>query len=517
MKTKNVLLLISLLTLVNCANIPPQSFTLIETSISDIQRAINSGDTTCRQVVEGYIARINAYDQPNGINAISLINPNALNKADEADASIAKGETLPPLFCAPLLIKDNFDTHDMVTTGGSITLKNSIPPDDAFMVRKLREAGAIILAKTNMAEWAFTPQQTVSSTMGRTANAYDTDYVPSGSSGGTASGVATSFGVAGMGTDTGNSIRGPSSHLALFGIRSTIGLTSRDGVIPLYLDRDIAGPMTRTVEDGARIFDIVASFDPSDSLSVPDKREENYTDFLNADGLNGKRLGILRTLVDQEDADPEIKSIFFKAVEDMKEAGAIIVDQFEIPELMKLGAFNSRCVRFRYDLGQYLQTLDSPPFLDVNTLLDTGEYAAPSLESLERNSQSPLDINPNDWEQPCPMWPNNPTRNRLLTNTITAMDAAGLDAIIYPSWSNPPAHIDKPLEEYKGENSHVLAPDTGLPAVTVPMGYWQNKLPAGLQILGRPYSEGLLIELAYSYEQKTLHRTAPEGFGEVNH
>lgn len=516
MKTKIALLFCSLLALVNCVNNPTQSFNFIEVNISDIQTAIKSGDTTCRHVVEGYIARINAYDQPKGINAITLINPNALSKADETDAAVERGESLPPLFCAPLLIKDNFDTHDMFTTGGSITLKNSIPPDDAFMVRKLREAGAIILAKTNMAEWAFTAQQTVSSTAGRTANAYDIEYVPAGSSGGTASGVAASFGVAGMGTDTGNSIRGPSSHLALFGIRSTIGLTSRDGVIPLLLDRDIAGPMTRTVEDGARIFDIVAGFDPSDPLSVPDKREESYTDFLNTDGLNGKRLGILRTLVDQEGADPEIKAIFFKAVEDMKDAGAIIVDQFEIPELMELGTFNSACWRFRYDLGQYLLTLDSPPFLDVKALLVTGEYAASSLNSLERESQFPLDINPDDWDQPCPTWPNHPARNRLLANTLTAMDVAELDAIIYPTWSNPPAHIEKPIEEFKGNNSAALAPETGLPAVTVPMGYWQNKLPAGLQILGRPYSEGLLIELAYSYEQKTLHRRPPEGFDEVN-
>lgn len=515
-KIKAVLFLISFLVIVSCAQNSSKSFTLIEAGIKDIQRAIYSGNISCRKVVEGYIARINAYDDVSGINAITLINPNALERADEADAALANGDTLPSLFCAPILIKDNFDTHDMVTTAGSIALKDSIPPDDAFMVRKLREAGAIILAKTNMAEWAFTPQQTVSSTHGRTANAYDTDFVPAGSSGGTASGVAASFGVAGMGTDTGNSIRGPSSHLALFGIRSTIGLTSRDGVIPVFLDRDIAGPMTRTVEDGALIFNIIAGHDPSDLLSVPNKREDDYTDFLNLDGLDGKRIGILRALVDAEDADPEIKTIFFKAVEDLKEAGAIIVDPFQIPELMELGSFRSVCLRFRYDLGQYLQTLDAPPFLDMNEILDSGEYSPTSSRQLENNSQFPLDIKPDDWEEPCPMWPNNPIRNQLLNNTITAMDNAQVDAIIYPTWSNPPAHIDKPLEEYKGENSYVLAPDTGLPAVTIPMGYWQNRLPAGLQILGRPFSEGLLIEMAYSYEQKTLHRRAPEGYGEIN-
>jgi len=210
----------------------------------------------------------------------------------------------------------------MATTGGSIALKDNYPPDDAFMVQKLREAGAIVLAKTNMAEWAFSARQTVSSSYGRTANAYDVNFVPAGSSDGTASGVAASLGVAGMGSDTGNSIRGPSSHLALFGIRSTIGLTSRDGVIPLAFDRDIAGPMTRTVEDGVRLFNIVADYDPSDPLAVPDKREADYMRFLNADGLDGKRLGVFRFLVDHEDADEEIKVLFYKAIDDLAAAGA---------------------------------------------------------------------------------------------------------------------------------------------------------------------------------------------------
>ena len=215
-------------------------------------------------VVQSYLDRIEAYDQSTGMNAITVVNPNALARADEIDEALDNGDALGSLFCAPLLIKDNYDTYDLPTTGGSIALKESIPPDDAFMVQKLREADAIVLAKTNMAEWAFSPRQTVSSSYGTTANAYALDRVPAGSSGGTASGVAANFGVAGMGTDTGNSIRGPSSHLALFGIRSTIGLTSRDGVIPLSLQSDIAGPMTRTVEDGARIFNVVAGYDPAD-------------------------------------------------------------------------------------------------------------------------------------------------------------------------------------------------------------------------------------------------------------
>jgi Asp-tRNA(Asn)/Glu-tRNA(Gln) amidotransferase A subunit family amidase len=506
---------VALSLLVACNAEPPRSFSLVEASISDIQASVRSGQVSCREVVEGYINRINVYDKARGVNAITVINPNAIERANEVDRAIQNGAALPDLFCTPVLIKDNFDTHDMVTTGGSIALKDSYPPDDSFMVRRLRQAGAIVLAKTNMAEWAFSPMQTVSSSYGRTANAYDVNFVPAGSSGGTASGVAASMGVAGMGSDTGNSIRGPSSHLALFGIRSTIGLTSRDGVIPLAFDRDIAGPMTRTVEDGVRLFNVVADYDPSDPLAVAGKRETDYMKFLNADGLEGKRLGVFRVLVEHEDADEEIKELFYKAIEDLAAAGATIVDPLEITNFNQISEEIGYCGRFRYDVGQYLKSLEEPAFLDVNKVLETGKYAPESKQDFDYYAQYPLDIKPDNWEEPCPTWPNDPKRNQLLANTIEAMDNARLDALIYPTWSNPPAHIDAAVEEYKGDNSQWLVPDAGLPAVTVPMGYWRDKLPAGLQFAGRPYAEGTLIELAYAYEQRTKHRRPPDGFKPV--
>lgn len=514
--TRQFPLLIGVVLLTACAAEQKPAFPLVEATIADIQNAITSGEVTCRAVVEGYLDRIKAYDQASGINAITAVNPQAIARAAEVDRAVQAGDALPELFCAPLLIKDNFDTHDMATTGGSIALVDSYPPDDAFMIRKLREAGAIVLAKTNMAEWAFSPRQTVSSTAGRTANAYDVDYVPAGSSGGTASGVAASLGVAGMGSDTGNSIRGPSSHLALFGIRSTIGLTSRDGVIPLVFDRDIAGPMTRTVEDGVRLFNVVAGHDPADPLSVADKREADYRDFLKMDGLKGKRIGIFRALVDHEDADPEILKIFEAAIDDLRAAGATIVETVEIDDFQKLTNEIGWCGPFRYDVSQYLQTLDDPPFIDVLEVIDTGQFAPESLEALEFYAQFPVDIKPDDWEQPCPSWPHNPLRNRLLQNAIKAMDDARLDALVYPTWSNPPAHIDRAVEEYKGDNSQFLVPSAGLPAVTVPMGFWRGKLPAGVQFAGRPYSEGVLIEIAYAYEQHTQHRKPPAGFEELS-
>ena len=489
-----------------------QKFNVVETTIGEIQEALISGQTTCREVVSKYLLRIESYDKTSGINAITVINPEALAKADATDRAIISNEELPQLFCAPIVVKDNFDTYDMVTSGGSVVLKNSFPPDDAFMVRKLREAGAIIIAKTNMAEWAFSPRETVSSSFGRTANSYDVNYVPAGSSGGTASAVAANLAVAGMGSDTGNSIRGPSSHLALFGIRSTLGLTSRDGIIPLIFDRDIAGPMTRTVEDGAKLFNVIAGFDPNDPLTVPDKREEDYRDFLNPEGLIGKRIGVFRRLVDHDNADEEITQLFLNALEAMRSAGATIVDFIVIEDFDALNEDIKSCGSFRYDLKKYLNSLDDPPIDDVSSLLESNEYAIESKSVLEYLSQFPLDISPNERENPCIIWPNHPLRNQLLENTIRAMDENNLDALVYPTWSNPPASINKANEEYLGDNSQLLVPAAGLPAVSVPMGFWQNRLPAGIQLTGRPYSEGLLIEIAYGYEQTTYHRMPPPGF-----
>ena len=506
-----VYILITLMT-VSCGNRNSNEISFIELTISEVQNYLLNGQISCQSLVKGYLKRIEMYDKSTGVNAITVVNSQALDKAKIIDQMISDGELLPDLFCVPILVKDNFDTHDMVTSGGSITLVNNFPPDDAFMVRKLRKAGAIIIAKTNMAEWAFSPRETVSSSFGRTANAYDINYVPAGSSGGSASGIAANFAIAGLGSDTGNSIRGPSSHLALFGIRSTIGLTSRDGVIPLIFDRDIAGPMTRTVEDGARIFNVIAGHDSADPLSIPNMREDDYMDFIDIDGLSGKRIGVLQALVDHEDADKEIKSIFTQALLDMESAGATIIEDIKITRFSDLENEIESCSSFRYDLKHYLKSLDAPPFLDMKILLSTGEYAPASESGIEYFSQFPIDLNPEERVDACQIWPHNTLRNELLENTLKAMNKANLDVLVYPTWSNPPAPIDQARESYRGDNNQFLAPSAGLPAVTIPMGFWQNKLPAGLQILGRPYSEGLLIQISYAYEQKFPHRQPPNEF-----
>jgi amidase len=488
---------------------------VVEATIYDLQTAILDGQTTCRAVVQAYLDRIDAYDQSTGLKAITEVNPRALAKADSLDQMLATGENPGSLFCAPILVKDNFDTHDMVTTGGSIALAGSIPPDDAFMVRRILEEGAIVIAKTNMAEWAFSPRQTVSSSYDTTANAYALDRTPAGSSGGTASGVAASFGVAGLGSDTGNSIRGPSSHLSLVGIRSTIGLTSRAGVVPLSFDRDIAGPMTRTVEDAARIFSVVAGYDPEDFYTEAgrDRKEEDYTAFLDRGALQGKRLGVLMSHANPERADSAVYALFENAVEDLRRLGAEVVD-FEIERMQELLQAGNWCNRFRYDMHRYLHSLgDDAPMSDVMETLETGEYGADVEGILNAIAEEePEILHPAERAEPCPDFADHPGRQALLAAVVQAMDDAGIDAFVFPSWSYPPAPLDNANEEYRGDNSQGLIPAAGLPAITVPMGFTNGSLPAGLQIAGRPYSEGLLFALAYAYEQETGHRRPPELF-----
>src|SRR5215472_12151847 len=239
-----------------------------EATIADIHAALETRQLTCRQLVQMYLDRIEADDRKGpALNAIIMIKPNALAAADALDAKFAQSGMSGPLHCVPLIVKDNFNTADMPTTAGSLSLKGSVPPSDAFQVRRLREAEAVVLAKSNMAEFAWSPFETVGSILpGYTRNPYALDRVPAGSSGGTAAAVAANFGAVGLGTDTGNSIRGPSSHTSLVGIRSTMGLTSRDGIVPLFLNRDIGGPMARTVADAVAVFDVIAGYDPADQV-----------------------------------------------------------------------------------------------------------------------------------------------------------------------------------------------------------------------------------------------------------
>ena len=513
--TLPVAVLLSLLTALAFAACSPDpqvpSFVLEETTVAEIHRALSAGELTCTELVDRYLARITAYDQPGGLHAVTVTNPRAPARATELDAELQRTGTLRPLHCVPLIVKDNYDTADLETAAGSLALAGSTPPDDAHQVRELREAGVVVMAKSNMAEWAFSPYQTVSSLAGTTANPYDPERVPAGSSGGTAAAVAANLAAAGLGTDTGNSIRGPASHTALVGIRPTLGLTSRDGIVPLYLNRDVGGPMTRTVEDAARILEVIAGPDPADPLTAASAGrvpEEGYVAGLSPDGLAGARIGVLRTVSDAETADPEIRTLFVEALGDLADLGAEVVDGLELPGLLERQE-ELWCNTFRHDLDAYLATREGAPYGTLEEIVASGRYAPYIEERLQRSLETPPAA---EQEPPCLGVEEDPRRTGLLTEVLELMAAHHLDALAYPSWSNPPRMIGD-LESPHGNNSPLIAPHTGQPAITVPMGFTEAGLPAGLQLLGRPWGDGDLLRFAYAYEQATHHRRPPEGFG----
>jgi Asp-tRNA(Asn)/Glu-tRNA(Gln) amidotransferase A subunit family amidase len=484
-------------------------FDVVEATIADIHRAMEANEITARELVQLYLDRIEAYDKAGpAVNAIITINPNALARADQLDRAFAESGKVGPLHGIPIIVKDNYDTHDLPTTAGSLSLVGSFPPDDAFQVSRIREAGAVVIAKSNMAEFAFTPYETVGSALpGHTRNPYALSHVPAGSSGGTAAGVAASFGTVGLGTDTGNSIRGPSSHTALVGIRSTMGLTSRDGIVPLYFDRDIGGPMARTVADAVAVFDVIVGYDPADPVTAESRehRVDTYAAYLDPTALEGARIGVMRQWSNRPDADSEVLERFEEALEDMRRQGALIVDPVTIPEIDDLKESGLWCRRFRHDINVYLASLD--PDAPVNTLDEiiasgkTHPSIRPRLEFFQRVEDPP------DREASCVRARANQERLRVAVRR--ELSDHRLDAMVYPTWSNPPRLIGD-LNSPHGDNSQDLAPGTGFPALTVPMGYVRDRLPVGLQFFGDAWSEPTLVGLAYAYEQATQHRRPPQ-------
>ncbi len=490
-------------------------FEVTGTGIAETQAAIRAGHTTCRAVVESYLARIKAYDQaaigPDGLrlNAIVLINPKALEEADACDRNLAATHTLPALGGVAMLIKDNYDTAGLQTTGGSLAMKGFVPEHDATMVSKLRAAGAIILGKTNMAEWAFSPYLTASSIAGITRNPYDLTRVPAGSSGGTAAAVAASLGEAGLGTDTGNSIRGPSSHNGLVGIRPTLGLTSRHGIIPLFAHNDVGGPMARTVADAAVLLTVVAGPDAADPLTAlaAEHPRRDYTQSLDRHGLKGARIGVFRQYFNTPETDPEVKEVMEQALKILQQEGAVLVDPFTIPDEAALEK-NLWCGDFEADLNAYLAEHPNAPYHDLKSILASGLYLPYIAEDMKSSIAAPQK---DDRRAPCPDVYHDAPKIAFRTALTAAMAGEHLDAVVYPTWSNAPRKVGD-MTSPAGDNSQVLSPQTGFPAITVPMGVTHGNLPAGLTILGPAFSEATLIRYAYDFEQSTHARQAPPLF-----
>lgn len=483
-----------------------QAFEVAEAPISAIHAAFRDGRLTCHTLVQAYLDRIAAYDiQGPFLNSLVVLNDDALAVADSLDRRFAAGGATGPLHCVPVIVKDNFETAGLQTTAGSLSLKDWKPPQDATMVARIKAAGAVVLAKSNMAEWAFTPYETLSSILpGYTKNPYALDRVTAGSSGGTAAAVAASFGAVGLGTDTGNSIRGPSAHQALVGIRSTMGLTSRAGVVPLYYGADIAGPMARTLADAVAVFNVVVGEDPADSVTIGngEKAAGDYRVHLRRGSLRGARIGVLRQAYERSTTDAEVVSVFEAALADMRAAGATIVDPAGVDSLNAL-LRGASCNTFRHDLERYFrERAPTAPVGTIVAILRSGGYH-PTVRLQLQNALT-------DTVPPAQKCPNvAAARERFAAAVTRMMDSLRLDALVHPTWSNPPRLIGD-LNTPHGDNSQVFSPRSGFPAITVPMGYTrENTLPAGITFFGRAWSEGRLIELAYDYEQATQHRRPP--------
>ena len=476
------------------------AFDVTEQSVSQLGVAMADGRVTAVNLVDSYLARIEAYDQQGPtLNAMIVLNPLARQEAIALDEERAAGQIRGPLHGVPVVVKDNYDTAELPTTAGAIALATSIPPDDATQVKRLRNAGAVILGKTNMHELAR-GITTVASYGGQTRNPYNPRRNPGGSSGGTGAAVAASFAAFGMGSDTCGSIRIPSAHHSLVGLRGTRGLASGDGIIPLSTTQDIGGPLARTVEDLAFALDATVGYDPADETTrlsdghIPD----TYTAALNAGGLAQARIGIVRSMVGNNGAERDVLAVMEAAIAEMEALGATVID-IEEPDLTEVVQGASVIGQeFKFDFDEYLRNTPDAPVRTLAEVVRQGLYHV-ILESGLENAVSIETLDTDDYRQRLSK------RDEIRRTIVDLMTEESLDALLYPTIRQTARPVGQPQP---GSNC-ALSANSGLPAITVPAGYAEDDMPVGVELLGLPWSELRLLELAYAYEQGTEHRRAP--------
>jgi amidase len=483
---------------------------LSEATLADIEAALDAGTLTSERLVQLCLARISAYDEAGPkLNAILALNPKALDEARALDRERKARGRRSPLHGIPVVLKDNIDTADMPTTGGSVLLEGSVPPDDATLVRKLRAAGAIILAKVNMSE--FASGSAMSSIGGASLNPHDLERTPSGSSGGTGVAIAAGYAPVGFGTDTGGSVRGPSTSNGIVGLKPTHGLVSRDGIIPLALTFDTVGPMARHVYDVAATLGVVAGVDSADDATKKSegKTETDYTKFLDPKALDGARIGVARDFLGQ---DHEVDWVIESSLDAMKRQGATIVD-VKFPKWLldsKEGFYWAiRHREFRAQIEDYLKTL-GPGY--PKTIADLVERSK-KLTSRGTNGAVP---NPVRWK----LMQTEEASGTLedydylavrdhalpLMRAIVegAMTSQKLDAIVYPTSPRRPSRADEDPDSGATELSPTnIANLTGFPDLIVPAGFTGRGLPVGISFLGVAFSEPRLLALGYAFEQET--------------
>lgn len=495
--------------------IPPFEFD--EVTADDLQRMMQSGEHTARSITEAYLGRLEALDrQGPELRSMIEINPDALAIADELDAERQANGPRGPLHGIPVALKDNLDTHDrMTTTAGSLALEGSIPSRDSFVAERLRAAGAILLGKLNMSEWAYFRGERATSGWsargGQCKNPYALDRNPCGSSSGSGTAASANLCALTVGTETGGSIMCPSSSNGIVGIKPTVGLWSRSGIIPISHSQDTAGPMTRTVRDAAILLGGAVGVDPRDEATSASESNfhTDYAQFCDPAGLQGARIGVARSFTG---FDPRVTALFDDAIQAMRDAGAVIVDPANLPE----AAWNDELplllleYEFKADLNAYLATLG--PDVGVKTLADIIEFN-------EQNAE--LEMPHFGQERMIASEARGPLTDEAYLNakrTIqranredgidALMDEHQLDAIVAPTRDLPWVTDHIKGDRLDGGSSAGPAAIAGYPDISVPMGFVSG-LPAGVSFFGRAWSEPVLIRIAYAYEQATQQRRAP--------
>ena len=470
-----------------------------EATLVELQEAMAAGRATSVDITSAYLARIEAYDRSGPrLNAIIRLNPHALADAERLDAERARQGPRGPLHGIPVLLKDNYDAFDMPTSAGTLTLAGLVPPDDAFQVRKLRDAGAVILGKTNLHELAY-GITTIAALGGQTLNPYDPTRNPGGSSGGTGAAIAASFAAVGWGSDTCGSIRIPASHNNLVGLRPTKGLSSIDGIVPLAHTQDVGGPLARTATDLAIALDATVGADPADpaTRALEGRALPRFREALAGATLAGVRLGILAGLFGDTPEDAAVAGVVRAAIGRMVELGADTVT-IDIPDYQSLISGSSVIAHeFKWDLGDYLASVPDAPVSSLEEMLDRGLNHAALVPILER-STAPASRDTEAYRDALAK------RGPLRDAVIAAMDAGGVDALVYPTIRTVPNQIGEPQ---RGSNCQLSA-TSGLPAISFPAG-WSDGLPVGVEMLARPFADARLVGIAYAFELADRQRRAP--------
>ncbi|HKP18859.1 MAG TPA: amidase family protein [Gaiellaceae bacterium] len=448
---------------------------------------METGDLTAVELLDFYLARIAAYDNRGPkLNAFILVNAAARGEAAALDAERADSGPRGPLHGIPVVLKDNIGTADMRTTAGSLALKGFRPAEDSFQAGKLREAGAVIIGKANLFEFAL-GWETVSSLGGQTLNPYDLSRDPGGSSGGTAVAVTANFAAAGLGTDTCGSIRLPAAHNDLYGLRPTNGLSSRAGVIPFSTTLDAVGPIARNVVDLAIMLDATVGRDPADPSTVRVGR--SYLNAVDPDGLSGRRIGLVTF-----SGDTEMEELIGSAIEEMKAGGAEVVE-VNVPSGAEIGPLFGE---LRFALDDYLAAEPKAPVRSLREIVDLN-VVTPAAGGFLSELAAVTSLDTDAYRAALA------GRHRFRDAVVALMDEQRLDAIAYPASSSPAAPIGGAQSPFDCGS----AAYGGLPAMVVPAGFTSDGLPVGLELMGRPFAEQTLIAVAAGYEAHTNHRRLP--------